>query len=90
MDGMPSCRWEVRSIAFSCHEFLPATHCLPSNLPLDANFDIRSQAAHRFWLALEGRPLGLLLFLCLSSGVGGSYWPCARSMGGWRETAIAK
>lgn len=27
-------------------------------LPLDSSFDIRSQAAHRFWLALEQRPLG--------------------------------
>ena len=24
-------------------------------LPLDANFDIRLQAAHRFWSAIEGR-----------------------------------
>jgi hypothetical protein len=31
---------------------------LAIELPLDANFDIRSQAAHRFWLALEQRPLG--------------------------------
>ncbi|WP_456659828.1 DUF2285 domain-containing protein [Bradyrhizobium sp. JR3.5] len=28
------------------------------DLPLDRNFDIRLQAAHRFWLALEHRPLG--------------------------------
>jgi len=27
-------------------------------LPLDANFDIRLQAAHRFWSAIEGRRLG--------------------------------
>jgi len=27
-------------------------------LQLDSNFDIRSQAAHRFWSALEERPLG--------------------------------
>ena len=27
-------------------------------LPLDANFDIRLQAAHRFWSAVEGRRLG--------------------------------
>jgi hypothetical protein len=31
---------------------------LAVELPLDANFDIRSRAAHRFWLALERRPLG--------------------------------
>ncbi|MGY3473610.1 DUF2285 domain-containing protein [Bradyrhizobium ottawaense] len=28
------------------------------DLPLDREFDIRLQAAHRFWLALEQRPLG--------------------------------
>lgn len=28
------------------------------DLPLDRNFDIRLQAAHRFWLALEHRALG--------------------------------
>jgi hypothetical protein len=38
---------------------LPAGDSLLAvELPLDANFDIRSQAAHRFWLALEERPLG--------------------------------
>ena len=40
--------------------------------------------------ARTAAPSALLLFLCLSSGVGGSYWPCAPSMGGWREIAIAK
>ncbi|WP_229184889.1 DUF2285 domain-containing protein [Bradyrhizobium oropedii] len=28
------------------------------DLPLDRDFDIRSQAAQRFWRALEQRPLG--------------------------------
>ncbi|WP_246799557.1 DUF2285 domain-containing protein [Bradyrhizobium sp. CCBAU 51753] len=28
------------------------------DLPLDRNFDIRLQAAHRFWRALEQRPIG--------------------------------
>ncbi|SPP98015.1 conserved protein of unknown function [Bradyrhizobium vignae] len=28
------------------------------DLPLDRNFDLRLQAAHRFWLALERRPVG--------------------------------
>ena len=27
-------------------------------LPLDADFDVRLQAAHRFWSALEERPIG--------------------------------
>ena len=42
--------------------YLPA---LPANgaplsieLPLDANSDIRLQAAHRFWCAIDGRRLG--------------------------------
>jgi hypothetical protein len=38
---------------------LPTTGSLLAvELPLDSNFDIRSQAAHRFWSALELRPLG--------------------------------
>jgi len=38
---------------------LPASGApLAIELPLDSNFDIRSQAAHRFWSALEQRPLG--------------------------------
>ncbi|WP_229159190.1 DUF2285 domain-containing protein [Bradyrhizobium brasilense] len=28
------------------------------DLPFDRNFDLRLQAAHRFWLALERRPVG--------------------------------
>ena len=38
---------------------LPASRSLLAvELPLDTNFDIRSLAAHRFWLALQERPLG--------------------------------
>ena len=55
---MPSCLWEGRFIAFGYTNFLPATHCLPSICHSDVNFDIRSQAAHRLWSALEQRPLG--------------------------------
>ncbi|WP_246799554.1 DUF2285 domain-containing protein [Bradyrhizobium sp. CCBAU 51753] len=29
-----------------------------ADLPLDREFDIRLRAAHRFWLALEQRPIG--------------------------------
>jgi len=31
---------------------------LSIELPLDANSDLRLQAAHRFWCAIEGRRLG--------------------------------
>lgn len=38
---------------------LPSSVSLATvDLPLDREFDIRLQAAHRFWLALEERPLG--------------------------------
>jgi Uncharacterized conserved protein (DUF2285) len=38
---------------------LPASGSLfVVELQFDSNFDIRSQAAHRFWSALEERPLG--------------------------------
>jgi hypothetical protein len=42
--------------------FLPAMPAkgapLSIDLPLDANTDIRLQAAHRFWCAIDGRRLG--------------------------------
>lgn len=34
------------------------------DLPLDANFELRLQAARRFWLALEHRPLGTPPLAC--------------------------
>ncbi|WP_407151177.1 DUF2285 domain-containing protein [Bradyrhizobium sp. ORS 86] len=36
----------------------PSGSSLSVDLPLDRNFDVRLQAAHRFWLALEQRPAG--------------------------------
>ena len=40
------------------HELPADDSLLAVELPLDANFDVRSRAAHRLWLALEKRPLG--------------------------------
>lgn len=39
-------------------ELPPSSSLLTVDLPLDRNFDIRLRAAHRFWRALERRPLG--------------------------------
>lgn len=39
-------------------ELPPDGSWLTVELPLDSNFDIRSKAAHRFWSAIERRPLG--------------------------------
>ncbi|RXG85864.1 DUF2285 domain-containing protein [Bradyrhizobium zhanjiangense] len=39
-------------------ELPPGGSLVVVNLPLDRNFDVRLQAAHRFWLALERRPVG--------------------------------
>jgi len=39
-------------------ELPPGGSLFAVKLQLDSNFDIRSQAAHRFWSALEERPLG--------------------------------
>ncbi|WP_253626030.1 DNA -binding domain-containing protein [Bradyrhizobium sp. USDA 4515] len=39
-------------------KFLPGGSLVAVDLPLDRNFDIRLQAAHQFWLALEQRPVG--------------------------------
>ncbi|WP_253075288.1 DUF2285 domain-containing protein [Bradyrhizobium sp. CW7] len=36
----------------------PGWVCVVLDLPLDANFELRVQAARRLWLALEHRPLG--------------------------------
>jgi hypothetical protein len=50
---------------------MPATGApLSIELPLDASSDLRLQAAHRFWCAIEGRRLGASP-LALSPGVGG-------------------
>ncbi|MGY3488117.1 hypothetical protein ACVW1C_006000 [Bradyrhizobium sp. USDA 4011] len=38
---------------------LPSSGSLVAvDLPLDGDFDVRLRAAHRFWLALEGRSIG--------------------------------
>ncbi|MGY4473568.1 hypothetical protein [Bradyrhizobium sp. USDA 3364] len=44
---------------------LPSSRSLIAiDLPLDRNFDIHLQAAHRFWRALERRPSDHSLLLC--------------------------
>ena len=53
----------VVALAGAIHRlYLPAIPAkgapLSIELPLDANSDIRLQAAHRFWCAIEGRRLG--------------------------------
>jgi hypothetical protein len=53
----------VVTLAGAIHRlYLPAIPAkgvpLSIELPLDANSDIRLQAAHRFWCAIEGRRLG--------------------------------
>ena len=58
MDGMPLCRWGAQPIVFACPRSLPAVRPSLSNCRLDANFDVRLQAARRLWLAIEGRRLG--------------------------------
>ncbi|WP_271611682.1 DUF2285 domain-containing protein [Bradyrhizobium sp. CCBAU 21362] len=37
---------------------LPSSGSLTLDLPLDRDFEVRLQAAHRFWLALEQRAVG--------------------------------
>ncbi|WP_353703466.1 DUF2285 domain-containing protein [Bradyrhizobium sp. INPA03-11B] len=41
-------------------ELPPNCSLVAVDLPLDGDFDIRLQVAHRFWCALEQRPLGRL------------------------------
>ncbi|TKV77717.1 DUF2285 domain-containing protein [Bradyrhizobium elkanii] len=42
----------------SLTELPPRGSLVAVDLPLDRNFDLRLQAAHRFWLALQQRPVG--------------------------------
>lgn len=39
-------------------ELPPSASSVAVDLPLDRNFEVRLRAAHRFWLALERRPIG--------------------------------
>jgi hypothetical protein len=55
---------------------------LSLELPLDANSDIRLQAAHRFWCAIEGRRLGASP-LALSPGRRRRFVLMIRALDGW-------
>ncbi|MBR1163134.1 DUF2285 domain-containing protein [Bradyrhizobium elkanii] len=64
---------------------LPASRSMVAvDLPLDRDFDLRLQAAHRFWLALEPRPLGRLP-LAQSVGTRHRHILALRAMDGWLE-----
>jgi len=64
---------------------LPASGSLFAvELQLDSNFDVRSKAAHRFWSALEGRPLGPPL-LPLASQRRQRLILAMRALDGWLE-----
>lgn len=54
------------------------------DLPLDRNFAIRLQAAHRFWLALEQRPVGSSP-LTRSIGTRYRHILAVRAVDGWLE-----
>lgn len=54
------------------------------DLPLDRNFDIRLQAARRFWLALEHRPLGAPP-LALPAATRQRFVLALRAVDGWLE-----
>ena len=55
---MPLCRWVAQPIVFGCPAIPASGAPLAVELCLDANFDVRLQAARRFWLATEGRGPG--------------------------------
>lgn len=54
------------------------------DLPLDRNFAIRLQAAHRFWLALEQRSVGSCS-LARSIGTRHRHILAVRAVDGWLE-----
>ena len=65
-------------------ELPPSGSGLAVELPIDADFDIRSQAARRFWSALEERPLGPpLLPLCFQRRQ--RFILAMRALDGWLE-----
>ncbi|WP_426441324.1 DUF2285 domain-containing protein [Bradyrhizobium genosp. P] len=54
------------------------------DLPLDRNFDLRLQAAHRFWLALQQHPVGPPP-LAQSIGTRHRHILALRAVDGWLE-----
>ncbi|WP_420969540.1 DUF2285 domain-containing protein [Bradyrhizobium sp. B120] len=64
---------------------LPSSGSLVAvDLPLDRNFDLRLQAAHRFWLALQQRPVGPPP-LAQSIGTQHRHILALRAVDGWLE-----
>ena len=68
-----------------CLQELPARGSLLAvELPLDVDFDVRTQAAHRLWSALEERPLGPAL-PALSLQRRQRLSLAIRALDGWKE-----
>ncbi|WGR93343.1 DUF2285 domain-containing protein [Bradyrhizobium sp. ISRA443] len=65
-------------------ELPPNGSSIAVDLPLDRNFDLRLQAAHRFWLALEQRPVGRPP-LAQSIGTRHRHILALRAVDGWLE-----
>ncbi|WP_407151194.1 DUF2285 domain-containing protein [Bradyrhizobium sp. ORS 86] len=62
----------------------PSSSVVAVDLPLDRDFDIRLQAAHRFWLALEQRPIGSVP-LAQSIATRRRHILALRAIDGWLE-----
>ncbi|WP_433994805.1 DUF2285 domain-containing protein, partial [Bradyrhizobium pachyrhizi] len=62
----------------------PIGSMLAVDLLLDRHFDLRLQAAHRFWLALERRPVGSPP-LAQSTGARDRHILALRAVDGWLE-----
>ncbi|WP_461196047.1 DUF2285 domain-containing protein [Bradyrhizobium sp. UFLA06-06] len=65
-------------------ELPPSGSMVAFDLPLDRNLGLRLQAAHRFWLALEQRPVGSSP-LARSIGTRNRHILALRAVDGWLE-----
>ncbi|MGF6312548.1 MULTISPECIES: DUF2285 domain-containing protein [unclassified Bradyrhizobium] len=65
-------------------ELPPSGSLVAIDLPLDRNFDLRLQAAYRFWLALEQHPIGPPP-LVQSIGTRHRHILALRAVDGWLE-----
>ena len=90
MAGMPSSRCGDAIHRLWLQEPPAAGSLLAVELPLDVDFDVRMQAAHRLWAALEERPVGPRFPRCLLSVGSGLRSPTRAGCDGRRATPIAQ
>jgi hypothetical protein len=90
MDGMRSCRWEARFIAFVYMNLRPGAHYLPSSCRSTPISTFACRRLIDFGRHSNSALSGLPFLRYLSCAGAGSYSPYARWMHGRREIPTAK